>query len=98
MRSISKGFFPRVLGVLRGGEFNLRGGALIVAAFCAALSMVLRAAPSGLDPAEILKPLGDSWPTYSGDYTGRRYSSLTQINQSNVTRLTLVYAAKVSGG
>jgi hypothetical protein len=22
----------------------------------------------GLDPAQILKPLGDSWLTYSGDY------------------------------
>ena len=42
------------------------------------------AAQSGLDPASIIKPLGESWPTYSGDYTGRRYSSLTQINQSNV--------------
>jgi alcohol dehydrogenase (cytochrome c) len=38
-------------------------------------------AQGGLDPAALLKPLGDSWPTYSGDYTGRRYSSLTQINQ-----------------
>ena len=38
----------------------------------------------GLDPAAILKPLADSWPTYSGDYTGRRYSALTQINQSTV--------------
>ena len=36
----------------------------------------------GLDPAAILKPLADSWPTYSGDYTGRRYSALTQINQT----------------
>jgi len=25
----------------------------------------------GLDPATLLKPLSDSWPTYSGDYTGR---------------------------
>ena len=32
----------------------------------------------------LLKPLADSWPSYSGDYSGRRYSALTQINQSNV--------------
>src|SRR5207344_2124031 len=38
----------------------------------------------GLDPAELLRPLSESWPTYSGDYSGRRYSALTQINQSNV--------------
>ena len=43
----------------------------------------------GLDPATILKPLADSWPTYSGDYTGRRYSALTQVNQTTVKNLTL---------
>jgi len=52
----------------------------------------------GLDPATLLKPLADSWPSYSGDYTGRRYSLLTQVNQSNVKQLTLAFAAKVSGG
>src|SRR4029079_15839089 len=46
-------------------------------------------AQGGLDPATIGKPLGDSWPTYSGDYTGRRYSSLTQVNQTTVKNLTL---------
>jgi alcohol dehydrogenase (cytochrome c) len=52
----------------------------------------------GLDPAAILKPLADSWPTYSGDYTGRRYSALTQINQSTVKSLTLAWVAKIVGG
>ncbi len=23
----------------------------------------------------LFKPLGDSWPTYSGDYSGKRYSA-----------------------
>jgi MFS family permease len=40
-----------------------------------------------LDPAQILKPLADSWPTYSGDYSGKRYSTLAQLNQSNVKNL-----------
>ena len=52
----------------------------------------------GLDPAALLKPLGDTWPTYSGDYTGRRYSSLNQINQSNVKNLTLAWVARLSAG
>jgi alcohol dehydrogenase (cytochrome c) len=69
----------------------------LVSSLCVAFGLVILAA-DGLDPSQLLKPLGDSWPTYSGDYTGRRYSSLAQINQSNVTRLTLVYAAKISGG
>src|SRR4051812_1211524 len=53
---------------------------------------------AGLDPAELLKPLADSWPSYSGDYTGRRYSALTQVNQSTVTQLTLAFTARLSGG
>ncbi|HZS53670.1 MAG TPA: acido-empty-quinoprotein group A [Bryobacteraceae bacterium] len=56
------------------------------------------AAAQGLNPADILKPLSDSWPTYSGDYTGKRYSSLTQINQSNVKQLTLAWASRVTPG
>ena len=46
---------------------------------------ILMGQDSGVAPAELLKPLKDSWPTYSGDYSGKRYSALTQINQSNVT-------------
>ena len=51
----------------------------------------------GLDPADVLKPLADSWPTYSGDYTGRRYSSLTQINQTTVKNLTLALDEPADG-
>ena len=29
---------------------------------------------------------------YNGDYSGRRYSPLTQVNQSNVKSLTLAWA------
>jgi alcohol dehydrogenase (cytochrome c) len=52
----------------------------------------------GVDPASLVKPLADSWPTYSGDLTGRRYSSLTQVNQSTVKNLTLAWMQRVSGG
>jgi alcohol dehydrogenase (cytochrome c) len=52
----------------------------------------------GLDPASMLKPLAEEWTSYSGDYTGRRYSTLTQINQSNVKNLTLAWVSKVTGG
>jgi alcohol dehydrogenase (cytochrome c) len=51
-----------------------------------------------LDPALLTKSLGESWPTYSGDYSGKRYSSLTQINQSNVRNLTLAWVGKVTPG
>jgi len=56
------------------------------------------AAQGGLDPASINKPLGESWTTYSGDYTGRRYSSLTQINQANVKHMTLAWMRRLTNG
>jgi len=46
----------------------------------------------GIDPAQLLKPTTDSWPTYNGDYSGRRYSTLSQINKDNVSTLTLAWA------
>ena len=52
----------------------------------------------GLDPASINKPLGESWPTYSGDYTGRRYSALTQITQTNVKHMTLAWTRRLTNG
>ena len=51
----------------------------------------------GVDPADLLKPLADSWPTYSGDYTGKRYSSLTQVNRLTVKNLTLAWTIGLTG-
>src|ERR1700690_2380584 len=53
-----------------------------------------------LDPAQLLKPLGttDAWPTYSGDYSGKRYSALNQLNQQNVKNLTLAWSPKIVAG
>ncbi len=53
---------------------------------------------AGMDPAALLKPLADSWPTYSGDYSGRRYSALTQLNQATVKGLGLAWVAKLTAG
>ena len=36
----------------------------------------------------VAQPVGENWTSYNGDYTGRRYSSLQQINASNVAQLT----------
>jgi acido-empty-quinoprotein group A len=58
------------------------------------LALSLRAplgAAQGLDPALLLKPATDTWPTYNGDYSGRRYSPLEQINASNIGSLTLAW-------
>jgi len=52
----------------------------------------------GLDPADIQKRLAESWPTYSGDYSGKRFSSLAQINQTNVKGLALAWTSRLSAG
>ena len=52
----------------------------------------------GLDPASLLAPLENSWPTYSGDYSGRRYSMLTQVNTDNVQQLTLAWTRTLDSG
>src|SRR5215472_15375726 len=59
---------------------------------------LLMAQGSGVAPSELSKPLKDSWPTYNGDYSGKRYSALTQVNQSNVMRLTLAWMLRVTPG
>src|ERR1022692_2601483 len=56
------------------------------------------AAGQGLDPALLTKPLSTDWPTYSGDYSGKRYSSLSQVNQSNVKNLTLAWVSRMTTG
>lgn len=46
--------------------------------------------PASIDvqPADLLlKPPAANWPSYNGDYTGRRYSSLSEINSNNAGRL-----------
>ncbi len=45
----------------------------------------------GLDPGALLKPATDTWPTYNGDYSGRRFSTLDQINAGNIHSLTLAW-------
>src|SRR5690242_3952612 len=39
-----------------------------------------------------LDPPRDTWPTYHGDYSGRRHSPLTQITPENVGQMTLAWA------
>lgn len=41
-----------------------------------------------VDTTDLLtQPVGENWPSYNGDYTGRRFSSLAKINRSNVSQL-----------
>jgi alcohol dehydrogenase (cytochrome c) len=63
------------------------------------LSPVLSLAQGGgVTQSDLLNPLKDSWPTYNGDYSGKRYSALTQVNRSNVQHLTLAWMTRVTPG
>ena len=60
------------------------------------LSAALPAQP--LDPARLLQPLTDNWPTFNGDYSGRRYSQLKQIDSNNVKDLGMAWVARTDVG
>jgi alcohol dehydrogenase (cytochrome c) len=53
---------------------------------------------STLSPAKLLQPATDSWPTYNGDYSGRRFSTLTKINATNVGALSLAWMYRLNLG
>jgi alcohol dehydrogenase (cytochrome c) len=78
-------------------------GFLFVATCCAASSFAQRAAstpPAAISVAPQVnsddlrtQPVAENWSSYNGDYSGRRYSSLKQINRSNVARLNAAWVS-----
>jgi alcohol dehydrogenase (cytochrome c) len=52
----------------------------------------------GLDPTLLTKPATDAWPTYGGDYSEKRFSTLSQINQSNIKNLALIWTTHLVSG
>lgn len=69
-----------------------------VALGAAAMLPVSLQAQSGavVDPAILHQDLGGDWPTYSGDYTGKRHSNLTQIDKETVRQLTLAWTVEMN--
>ena len=61
---------------------------------CVVTPALLLAQSRGLDQATQLRPPADSWPTYSGDLTGRRYSPLKSIDKTNVKQLSLAWVSR----
>jgi len=72
---------------------------MLVSLFILVFSTFLFAQGS-VSPAKLLQPPTDAWPTYNGDYSGRRYSTLSRINASNINSLSLawVYRPNTGGG
>lgn len=59
---------------------------------------VALAAQGRLDPSKLGAPPTDSWPTYNGDYSGRRFSTLSKINASNIDALSLAWIYRINLG
>jgi alcohol dehydrogenase (cytochrome c) len=68
---------------------------LMIIALCAPPAVL---AAQGLDPASLLKPATNSWPQYSGDYSGQRYSTLAAINKTTVKNLSLAWIGHLTAG
>ncbi|MGD1072547.1 MAG: hypothetical protein ABSB15_20675 [Bryobacteraceae bacterium] len=53
---------------------------------------------AGLTAGLTTAMFGQDWPTYNGDDTGRRFSSLKTINASNVNHLSLAWLYRIPAG
>ena len=49
-----------------------------------------------VDPDDLANVLDGDWDTYSGDYSGRRYSNLDQVHKENVSDLTLAWTTELN--
>jgi alcohol dehydrogenase (cytochrome c) len=61
------------------------------------LAAGIRCPAQPADVADSIPSVSDSWPTYNGDMSGRRFSTLDQINKTNVGSLTLAWAFPTHG-
>ncbi len=52
----------------------------------------------GLNPQDLIKQPADSWPTYNGDYSGRRFSSIAKVNTENISSLGLAWVYRLNAG
>src|ERR1700688_1728651 len=92
-RCIAAGAMARGIEMPRCLSGLIQAGFLV----CALILGPGLVAGQGLDSATLLRPATDTWPTYNGDYSGRRYSTLEQINAGNVGSLTLAWMFQTRG-
>ncbi len=70
---------------------------MLLVAFCrlAGTLSAQEVAPSSVEQS--LQSVSGEWPTYNGDFSGRRFSTLDQVNASNVASLTLAWSLPTHG-
>src|SRR5246127_1833771 len=100
MLSQSNGAFKAKRGATKApgrSGLNLEKAAFLLTTLLACFAVVPIGVAQGLDAAALLKPATDTWATYNGDYSGKRYSTLDQINAGNIHSLTLAWAFNTKG-
>jgi alcohol dehydrogenase (cytochrome c) len=75
-----------------------RFASLVCLACLVAISSVTPSGQGGVKPSALGAAPTDSWPSYNGDYTGRRYSTLNKITTANVHSLSLGWMFRVNLG
>jgi alcohol dehydrogenase (cytochrome c) len=70
---------------------------LLRASLAVAVGLLLPMVPaSAVDGQKATRGSGASWSTYHGDYSGRRFSTLSQINAGNVKNLALSWIYRLN--
>ena len=69
-----------------------------VIGFAIIVSLAAIVVGQGVNPAMLLKPPVDSWPTYHGDYTGKHHSPFTQIAPANLKDLKQAWKFQTTSG
>ena len=73
------------------------GAGLCMAIAAAAVAGAPFHAPKvSVNPNTLGKAPVTSWPTFNGDYSGERYSTLTQIGPANVNRLMAKWVYRIT--
>ena len=83
----------------QGGKWQGgRGHSLRVAFWATLIAGAGLAAQGSVPPAALNQPLGETWPMHNGDYSGRRFSSLSTIDVANVSSLTRAWVYRPDAG
>jgi acido-empty-quinoprotein group A len=99
-RAATKGARDCANRLSRGASLQRALDRVMVASVAVLFTLALRpsfVAAQGLEPAALLRPPADTWPTYNGDYSGARFSTLDQINAGNIHSLTLAWIFQTQG-
>src|SRR5438105_15229140 len=80
---------------LAGGPMTRTPALLLLTSWCLTGQSL---GGQALDSALLARPATDAWPTYAGDYSQRRYSTLSEIDTANVRHLTLAWVRRLTAG